>query len=130
MKFNDWLLQQLSDRDWTQAELARQAGLTKQAIGNYIASRIPDEDALRKIARALKLPPELVFEKAGILPPKPHENEKLEQARHLLSDPSLTDEDKEEILEQIKLKIRIAEQREQQRTRSGSRKRFAASQSH
>jgi transcriptional regulator with XRE-family HTH domain len=128
--FNDWLLKKLQEMDWSQADLARQSGLTKGAISKYLMGRIPDETALRKIARAFKLPPETVFRAAGVLPPQLPENEKLEQAKHLLSDPSLTDEDKEEILEQIKLKIRIAEQRGQYRTQSGSRKRTAASESH
>lgn len=68
--FHDWLLKQLQDKGWTQADLSRSSGLTKGAISNYINGRIPDEDAIRKIAKALKLPPEFVYEKAGKLPAK------------------------------------------------------------
>ena len=70
MKFNDWLLSLMKENDWSQADLARKTNLTRATISNYIAGRIPDEVALRKIARALKLPPDLVFEKAGLLPPQ------------------------------------------------------------
>lgn len=69
--FNKWLLDQLRERDWTQADLSRAAGLTSAAVSKYINGRIPDKESLRKIARAFKLPPEFVFEKAGLLPPKP-----------------------------------------------------------
>ncbi len=69
--FNDWLLSQLQEREWSQADLARASGLTTAAISKYINGRTPDETALRKIAKALNLPADLVFEKAGVLPPKP-----------------------------------------------------------
>ena len=45
--------------------------MTTAAISKYINGRTPDETALRKIAKALNLPADLVFEKAGVLPPKP-----------------------------------------------------------
>lgn len=70
MKFNDWILSQLRARNWSQADLAREANLTRGAISKYMIDRIPDESALRKIAKAFKLSPEYVFEKAGLLPPK------------------------------------------------------------
>jgi transcriptional regulator with XRE-family HTH domain len=67
--FNDWLIERLKEENWSQANLARVSGLTTGAISNYINGRIPDEAALRKIAKAFKLPPENVFRAAGILPP-------------------------------------------------------------
>ena len=69
MKFNNWILSQLKDRGWSQADLARKSGLTRGGVSNYINGRIPDENALRKIAKAFKLPAEVVFRAAGVLPP-------------------------------------------------------------
>lgn len=69
MKFNDWILERLNELDWSQADLARNSGLTRSVISKYMAGRIPDESALRQIAKALKLSPESVFRAAGILPP-------------------------------------------------------------
>jgi transcriptional regulator with XRE-family HTH domain len=66
--FNEWMLQRLQELTWSQADLARASGLTRGAVSNYINGRIPDEAALRKIAKAFKLPPETVFRAAGILP--------------------------------------------------------------
>lgn len=125
--FNEWLLEQLKANNWSQADLARATGLSNAAISRYFGGRIPDKEELRRIAHALKLPPEFVFEKAGLLPTKPKENEKIIQMRHLLADPVLTDEDREEILELIKTKIRIIEERGKSRVKSGTRKRIAAS---
>jgi transcriptional regulator with XRE-family HTH domain len=72
-QFSDWLNEELKKREWTQADLARASGLTRQAISNYINERRnPDDQAIAAIARALRLPPETVFRIAGLdksLPP-------------------------------------------------------------
>jgi transcriptional regulator with XRE-family HTH domain len=78
-KFQTWLMQQLQERDWSQADLSRKSNLTRQAIANYMAGRIPDEKSLRQIARAFKLPPITVFRAAGILPAEPDADEWVEE---------------------------------------------------
>jgi transcriptional regulator with XRE-family HTH domain len=70
MKFNDWILEQLSKKNWSQADLARQSGLTRGAVSNYINGRIPNDEGLQKIAKAFDVPVDFVYEKAGILAPK------------------------------------------------------------
>lgn len=71
VNFGDWLLKQLQDRDMSQSELARVAGVSKGTISNLInGTKGAGQESLLAVARALKLPPELVFEKAGIFPPK------------------------------------------------------------
>lgn len=72
-------MQQLQERDWSQADLSRKSNLTRQAIANYMAGRIPDEKSLRQIARAFKLPPITVFRVAGILPAEPDADEWVEE---------------------------------------------------
>jgi transcriptional regulator with XRE-family HTH domain len=69
--FSEWLNSKLKELDWTQADLARASGLTRATISYYLGpkSKKPDEDALRKIAKAFKLPVEAVFRAAGVLPP-------------------------------------------------------------
>jgi transcriptional regulator with XRE-family HTH domain len=69
--FNDWLLDRLKEKGWSQSELARKSGLTTASISNYINGRIPDKTALRKISKALGIPPIMVFEQAGLLPSQP-----------------------------------------------------------
>lgn len=70
--FGDWLLERLKEKNMSQSELARIAGLSKGTISNLInGTKGAGQDSLRAIAIALKLPPDLVFEKAGVLPIKP-----------------------------------------------------------
>ena len=69
--FGDWLLKQLKDRNISQSELARLAGISKGTISNLInGTRGAGQDSLSAIAHALKLPPELVnieWEKLGLM---------------------------------------------------------------
>jgi transcriptional regulator with XRE-family HTH domain len=68
--FGAWLQKQLDDREWRQADLARASGLTTASIAQFINDQItPGKRGAEKIARALKVSPNLVFEKAGLLPP-------------------------------------------------------------
>lgn len=69
--FGDWLLERLKDKNMSQSELARIAGLSKGTISNLInGTKGAGQDSLKAVAIALKLPPDLVFEKAGVLPQK------------------------------------------------------------
>lgn len=69
-EFIDWLNQQLEARNWQPAQLAKAAGVYQSTLGNILngTRRLGPEIGV-KIARALDLPPELVFRKAGLLPP-------------------------------------------------------------
>jgi transcriptional regulator with XRE-family HTH domain len=69
--FADWLLDELKERGWSQADLARASHLSRTAISNYLSQQRsnPDEAALRAIASAFDYPPETLFRAAGLLPP-------------------------------------------------------------
>jgi transcriptional regulator with XRE-family HTH domain len=69
--FSEWLLSEISRREWSGADLARRSSLTRQAVNNYLngTRRNPDENALQAIAHAFGYPPEVLFRAAGILPP-------------------------------------------------------------
>lgn len=70
--FGQWLLEELEKRDMNQSDLARASNITTAQISRIISGRRGvGEQALTAIAHALRLPPDMVFEKAGILPPKP-----------------------------------------------------------
>ena len=107
--FNNWLLKQLQERDWTQADLARNSGLTNAAISKYINGRIPDKDAIRKLARAFSLPLNIVYQAAGLLPPQSPESELINRIIHLTSE--LPEQDQADILEYAQLRHRLAEER-------------------
>lgn len=67
----DWLKNELVKRNWKQADLVRESNLDSAVISNIInGKRNAGETTARAIAIALKLPPDFVFEKLGILPQK------------------------------------------------------------
>jgi transcriptional regulator with XRE-family HTH domain len=66
--FSNWLLAELQSRDMSQSDLAHIAKLGSGTISNIMTgNRKVGQDTLTKIAHALKLPPDFVFEKAGII---------------------------------------------------------------
>jgi transcriptional regulator with XRE-family HTH domain len=69
--FEKWLADQLKQREWKPADLARESGLASAVISNILnGHRNIGKKTGKAIAHALKLPVDLVFEKAGLLPPK------------------------------------------------------------
>lgn len=69
--FGDWLLERLKEKNISQSELARMAGLSKGTVSNLVnGTKGAGQDSLTAIAHALKLPVDLVFEKAKLLPVK------------------------------------------------------------
>lgn len=67
--FPKWLKEKREAKSWSQSEFARAAGISRQVVSDYegYKRKYFDEDILRKIARALKLPAETVFRAAGKL---------------------------------------------------------------
>ena len=69
--FAEWLTNELAVKGWDQAELSRRSGITTAHISRIMTGqRHPGSEALSGIARALRLPPEELFRRAGLLPPK------------------------------------------------------------
>jgi len=69
--FEKWLNGQLKERNWKPADLARQSGLSSAVVSNILnGHRNIGEKTGKAIAHALKLPVDLVYEKANMLPPK------------------------------------------------------------
>lgn len=89
----------------SQSELARLANISKGTVSNLIngTSGI-GQDSLIAVAHALKFPPELVFEKAGLFPPKIEASPIKRKLAHLAE--GLPDSD-------IEIAIALLEQREE-----------------
>lgn len=68
--FAAWLKRILAQREMTQTELARKAGLSPSRINDYAREiSLPSPANAHRIADALNVDPELVLEQAGILKP-------------------------------------------------------------
>jgi len=80
MFFNDWLHDELNKRGWSNLELSKRSGVATSTISMIVSGQNkPGYNFCVRISRPLKLPPEIVLRKAGLLPKKPEDNELNEQ---------------------------------------------------
>jgi transcriptional regulator with XRE-family HTH domain len=111
--FSSWLLRELKVRDMSQSDLARIAGLGSGTISNIVSgNRKVGQETLAKIARALRVPDETVFRAAGLLPPVSEIDELKAQMLDLTAD--MSREEQREVLEYLRMKRRLREEREQE----------------
>jgi transcriptional regulator with XRE-family HTH domain len=104
MEFTDWLTQELNKREWSPAELAERAGLSKGAISHvFSGTRKPGVEFARAIAQALKLPEETVFRAAGLLTTPPDEDPVIAEITHLAR--ILDPDDVQDLIDMARLKI-------------------------
>jgi transcriptional regulator with XRE-family HTH domain len=67
--FAKWLQDEMQSRGWDQSDLMRHANLTTGVVSRILSlEREPSPKTLRAIARAMQVPPEDVFRRAGLLP--------------------------------------------------------------
>ncbi len=103
----------------TQSDLSRLAGLGSGTISNIMnGTRKVGQDTLVKIAHALKLPSEIVFRAAGLLPPESKKDELI--SKIIFFAEKLSDQEKEDILEFVRLRHRIALEREKKEIKRGT----------
>lgn len=70
--FVSWLQSVLTDREISQAELARRSGLSRAAISNILGGmRNPGNEVCSAIAKGLNIPEDEVFIQAGLMSQKP-----------------------------------------------------------
>ena len=68
-KFAEWVQTELDKRHWSQSDLARSAGLSRAVINKLLNGKTyPQPETLQAIARAFKLPIEMAYSIAGLLP--------------------------------------------------------------
>ena len=106
--FSDWLNEQMRREGWSQADLARAAGLGPATIYKMLNSKSkrPHPDSCLGIAKALKLAPETVFRAAKILPTEP-EFPGLDDLKMIVA--KLSQPNRDELLGIAKLKLEFQE---------------------
>jgi len=96
--FNLWLEKQLTEKGWTQAELARRMKVHQAVIGNIVNKKVAmGPDVARKLATALEIPQLVVYKEAGIYD-EPIEPTTMKMAEVMAIFDELPDEDQETLL--------------------------------
>jgi transcriptional regulator with XRE-family HTH domain len=102
--FAEWLNAELRNREWSQAELARRAGVSRAAISDIASGKHKiGKDVATGIARAFKMQPVTVFRAAGILPPEPEYVPLLDEWNAVFYE--LTPDEQEELLDIARMKV-------------------------
>jgi transcriptional regulator with XRE-family HTH domain len=83
--FSEWLQAEMDKRGWSQSDLARYADLNRAVINKLLNGKShPQPATLEAISRALKMPIEITYRAAGLLPITPENDDALEEAIHVL----------------------------------------------
>jgi len=101
--FGAWLLKELENRNWSQSDLVKAAGISRGTLSNIISgARGIGEKSLISIANALNISPITIFRKAGLLPEN-GEVGAFDDWQHLLA--QLSPEEQEEMRQIAVMKI-------------------------
>ena len=80
----DWFSRILMEYKITPAEIKRRTGLSEGHMSKVLkGERGLGEDVVRKIAKAVNVPPEIFFRQVGLLPPIPVRTEQHQQLTYL-----------------------------------------------
>lgn len=83
--FSEWLQIEMNKRGWSQSDLARAADLNRAVINKLLNGKSrPQPATLEAISRALRLPIEITYRAAGLLPVTPDNDEIIEEAIYVL----------------------------------------------
>jgi len=115
--FSQWLLEELEQRGLSYSEVARRGSMSHARISQIVSGGNPGSDFCLGIAKALDLPPETVFRKAGILPPEPDLTSREKINLHLFRQLSLAEQERQLAVMRALLK-REQENTEQRRRES------------
>jgi len=92
--FAEWLRETIEARGWNQNKLAQVSGISAAQIGRIMSGeRQAGPDACRAFADALGLPPEIVFRRAGLLPPVDNAGERAAITAHLVDQLPVADQE-------------------------------------
>ncbi len=83
--FSEWLQAEMDKRGWSQSDLARSAELNRAVINKLLNGKShPQPTTLEAISRALRIPIEITYRAAGLLPNNTDNDETIEEAIYVL----------------------------------------------
>ena len=83
--FSEWLQAEMDKRGWSQSDLARCSDLNRAVINKLLNGKShPQPTTLEAISRALKIPIEITYRAAGLLPHNTDNDETIEEAIYVL----------------------------------------------
>ena len=83
--FSEWLQTEMDKRGWSQSDLARAADLNRAVINKLLNGKShPQPSTLEAISRALKIPIEITYRAAGLLPASSDHDDTVEEAIYVL----------------------------------------------
>lgn len=104
MEFAGWLRAELEERGMSQADLVRASGLSPAAISRIMTgTRAPGLLACKKIARALRLPIDVVYKQAGLMPLTSERNRRRELLEFLAE--QMDDKEYQDLLDYIEFRL-------------------------
>ncbi len=84
LRFAEWLQAEINKRGWSQSDCARAADLNRAVINKLLNGKSsPQPSTLVAIARGFKIPVEMVYRAAGLLPPSMDDDETTEELIYL-----------------------------------------------
>lgn len=84
LRFAEWLQSEIDKRGWSQSDCARAADLNRAVINKLLNGKSkPQPHTLVAIARAFKIPIEIAYRAAGLLPPSTDGDDSLEELIHI-----------------------------------------------
>lgn len=82
--FSEWLQTEMDKRGWSQSDLARAAELNRAVINKLLNGKShPQPSTLEAISRALKIPVEIMYRAAGLLPANRDHDDASEEAMYI-----------------------------------------------
>lgn len=94
----------MEKRGWNNADLAREAKLSRQSIGYYVTGRIPDAESLKKIAKAMDVTLDELLRLVNVLPPVDAKTARQIELENLIK--QIPDNVLNEVLEYIRFRTR------------------------
>jgi transcriptional regulator with XRE-family HTH domain len=85
LRFSEWLQLELDRRGWSQSDCARSANLNRAVINKLLNGKSrPQPSTLAAIARAFKIPVEIVYRAAGLLPSNTDHDDSTQELMHIV----------------------------------------------